>query len=689
MSGFIDNLRADNFSMSFGENVLFSDANMSQGAPLAVGGAAMYMFQYCQNLNGNIAIPNSVVNAYSMFYSCSNLNSPVTIDPTHSQINNMQYMFYSCYNFNQDINIPSSARNWQFMFQYDENMNSNIYLHSNCVQYSPSYPEEMGNLNGAFASSLGGNPNVFFMNIEPVNCSFMFQSCSKLNQNIQLPSSISNAVGMFRYCASFNRNIRLPDDVWAGDCFANCLTFNRNIRIPHNASITTMFKNCNNFNQPIHVPVPKGIDTNNQSWNIRGLFDTCMNLNANVAFNSQIKVLNAVFNNCRNFNYNITLPSQVESLPETFSSCWNFNQNIVIPSGVTNMYRTFGQCRNFNQILALPSSLQDMCSTFVGCANFNVNIPIPDSVGNMASTFSGCTNLDQSIHLSSNATILDGTFSTCRNLRSSIAIPSGAHSLIGMFENCNNFNQPVSIPSSVVTMHGMFNNCFNYNQPVTIPNGIVTVNNAFRQCYSMNQHIVIPPSVVNVSGICYGSSVANIDVQCSELNIMQSSGGYGLITANICSLPNFSWIANNMPLINVEGKTPADANFNGGDVVARINFNKDCVIFYEDENHVNWNFTPDEWFFEGSTYRLQYFLGCWSGTINGRSRQLNQPSNYSDYQQNYVNTGYPNVRSLWKDYYDSDNGVCKLFLRDWRNSYYDSELGDYFTPSYPIYFNLV
>lgn len=693
MSGFIDNLRADNFSMSFGENVLFSDANMSQGAPLAVGGAAIYMFRECYNFNSNITIPNSLVNAYDMFYYCSNLNSPVTIDPINSNLNCMAYMFQYCGNFNQDINIPSSTRNMYSVFQGCYNMNSNIYLYSNCCRYYDYLPEEMGNLNGAFSSGLGGNPNVFFMNIEPNICSYMFAGCGSLNQNIQIPSSVNYATGMFRYCYNLNRNIRLPDDVMAGECFAHCGNFNRNIRIPHNSSITAMFYNCANFNQPVHVPVPMGTNTDEQGYNIYRLFNNCANLNANVVFNSQIKSLNGVFYSCRNFNYNITLPSQVETLPETFSGCRNFNQNIVIPSNVTNMHYTFSSCYNFDQCLTLPSGLQRMTSTFSGCNNFNQNIYIPDSVEIMSSTFSTCRNLNQSIHMPDNATALEYVFYRCDNFNSTITLPSGVRYLNSMFENCFNYDKPISIPSSVEHMTGMFWNCYNYNQPITIPEGVISVNNAFRCCINMHQNVVIPSSVNNIASVFQFSGVSNIDVQCSAINIKQGTGGYGIVWSNLCSLPNFAFFANNTPCINVEGKTPADINYNGGDVVARINFNRDCILFWNEWNsntrqYDNFQFTADEVFINGYSSNTYYFLGCSSGYINGSSREVNQPANYMDYQRNYANAGYVNIRSLNIVERNYDTGSMKLVLQDWRNTYQDPDLGS-ITPSYPIYFNLI
>jgi hypothetical protein len=106
---FFNDLQPYNFSVNFGENVLFSSW-YSEGVEPSL--SASYLFSYSENFNTPVTIPNSLRNTYDLFAYCPNFNSPVYIDPHHPNLKEMAYTFYEgCNNFNQNFNIPSGVYN--------------------------------------------------------------------------------------------------------------------------------------------------------------------------------------------------------------------------------------------------------------------------------------------------------------------------------------------------------------------------------------------------------------------------------------------------------------------------------------------------------------------------------------------------------------------------------------------------
>ena len=88
-----------------------------------------------------------------------------------------------------------------------------------------------------------------------INASYMFSQCTRLNQNILIPSSVEKATQMFYGCSSLNQNILIPDSVKdASSMFAACSALNQNILIPSSAENTVrMFFGCRVLNQDVYI----------------------------------------------------------------------------------------------------------------------------------------------------------------------------------------------------------------------------------------------------------------------------------------------------------------------------------------------------------------------------------------------------------------------------------------------------
>ena len=88
-----------------------------------------------------------------------------------------------------------------------------------------------------------------------VNANQMFARCSRLNQNILIPSSVKYADSMFYGCSSLNQNILIPDSVvCARSMFAACSGLNQNILIPSSVvNAQRTFFGCSILNQDIYI----------------------------------------------------------------------------------------------------------------------------------------------------------------------------------------------------------------------------------------------------------------------------------------------------------------------------------------------------------------------------------------------------------------------------------------------------
>ena len=103
-----------------------------------------------------------------------------------------------------------------------------------------------------------------------VNAKQMFYSCSALNQNILIPSSVVNAQSMFAACSALNQNILIPSSVVnAQRMFFGDRLLNQDIYIYSQVlnDMNGMFTETKVNQHNVHIPssVPK--DTSNYIYN--------------------------------------------------------------------------------------------------------------------------------------------------------------------------------------------------------------------------------------------------------------------------------------------------------------------------------------------------------------------------------------------------------------------------------------
>ena len=124
------------------------------------------------------------------------------------------------------------------------------------------------------------------------NMSSAFTGCTQLDQNIQIPNSVTIMTGAFTGCTQLDQNIQIPNSViYMTRTFESCSSLNQNIQIPNSVIyMSRTFYNCTNFNQPdiyiysqklellsqafngchinnIHIPTSVPKDTSNFMYN--------------------------------------------------------------------------------------------------------------------------------------------------------------------------------------------------------------------------------------------------------------------------------------------------------------------------------------------------------------------------------------------------------------------------------------
>ena len=176
--------------------------------------------------------------------------------------------------------------------------------------------------------------------------------------------------------------------------FRGCSSLDQNIQIPNTVTglgLAATFWDCSSLNQ--NILIPNGIT------NTFYTFCNCFSLNQNILIPNSATVISHIFEECNALNQNIQLPNGLRLIDSAFTGCTNLDQNILIPSGVTNMESTFSRCVNLNQNILIPNTAKNLYATFWGCSSLNQNILIPPSATRISQIFWGCTNMNQDVYI--------------------------------------------------------------------------------------------------------------------------------------------------------------------------------------------------------------------------------------------------------------------------------------------------
>jgi surface protein len=381
----------------------------------------------CINLNitaTDIPDLSIVTNMSSMFYLCTNLNSPTNINNWDvSNVTNMNNVFCQAANFNQPLGSwdISNVTTFNMMF-YDAgsfNQPLNTWNPISALTMiamfgnDSAFNQPIGNWNvssvisfqGMFQGATSFNQPLNSWNIgNATNIQYMFENATSFNQylgswNIQNVTSLG---ALFHGASSYNQ----PLDTWntqnitqMGGTFSGATSFNQPLNTWNTQNVTymgSMFANATLFNQPLNTwntqnvtnmsSMFYGATSFNQplnSWNTQNVSDMSYMFNGATLFNQPLSNWNTQF---------------VLNMRNMFSGAILFNQSIgnwnTGYSG--NMRNMFSGATSFNQPLGSWSLNQVVIligifdSSGIDCVNYsstlngwsnNVNLPSNKSLG--------------------------------------------------------------------------------------------------------------------------------------------------------------------------------------------------------------------------------------------------------------------------------------------------------------------
>ena len=162
----------------------------------------------------------------------------------------------------------------------------------------------------------------------------------------------------------------------------------------------------------------------------------------------------------------------------TFSNCRNL-VNLVIPNSVVSIgYRAFLYCSSLTGNLVIPDSVTSIgVEAFLYCTGFTGNLVIPSSV----------TSIGQY------------AFAECTGFTGSLIIPGSVDTIgYSAFMDCRGFTGELVIPSSVTTIGNFcFGNCSGFTSLI-VPNTVTSIGNcAFSFCTGLTS-LIIPSSITSI-----------------------------------------------------------------------------------------------------------------------------------------------------------------------------------------------
>ena len=260
-----------------------------------------YAFNKCDNLTGNLVIPNTVTEiGVSAFSECKNLTGALILPNSVTKIGNGA--FRSCSGF------------------------TTLKL-SETLSVIPDH---------AFynCSSLSGK--LIIPNSVTTIGNWAFNSCRGFTEGLTIPNSVTTiGNSAFYNCSGFTGDLTISNSVTTigNSAFYNCYRFTGNLTIPN--SVTTIgnsaFYSCERFKGDLTIP------------------------------NSVTTIGNLAFYNCTGFTGDLTIPNSVTTIGDAaFYNCYGFTGDLSLPKSLEVVgYGSFEYCNNIKTIKfqSLPTGI--------------------------------------------------------------------------------------------------------------------------------------------------------------------------------------------------------------------------------------------------------------------------------------------------------------------------------------------
>ncbi len=352
-------------------------------------------FCYCENLSGNLLIPNSVTTiGSSAFEGCSGFTGSLIIPNSLTSIGS--WAFSGCSGFTGSLTIPNS-----------------VTTIGEC----------------AFLDCGGFTGNLTIGNSVTTIGNAAFQGCGGFTGSLIIPTSVTTIEeSSFKNCGGFTGSLTIGNSVTTigAGAFQGCSGLTGSLIIP--TSVTTIgnsaFNGCSGFTGDLVIP-------NSVATIERDVFSGCSGLNGSLVIGDGVtEIYSYTFNNC-GFTGSLIIGNSVTTIAyDAFRHC-SFTGSLVIGSSVTSIDNAFSSYNigftEINSKCVTPPTLGS--STFDGFSN-SIPVYVPcgtQAIYKRASGWSSFTNYHErpaEIVVSVNSEMLGeasiSQYGTCSNTVSTV-----------------------------------------------------------------------------------------------------------------------------------------------------------------------------------------------------------------------------------------------------------------------------
>ena len=489
-------------------------------------------FFWCQNLTGNIVIPDSVIDIYSYAFNACNFDGKLTIGKNVKYIGDCA--FNSCFYLTGDLIIPKSVETiGELAFCDCQHLTGDLII--------PDSVKSLGYK--AFWRCKGFNGDLIIGdNVKTIGFE-TFAACSGFTGKLILGNKVETIEqSAFAGCSGFTGKLIIPKSVKTIEylAFQSCgideyyfagnaptvesYSFDSDDTIYYPSGNSTWIiedGKWNGYTAVLYEPyIASGYcggegDGTNLTWTLtedgtltisgEGEMKNYSSSNSKTTapwgeYSDSLKTLviekgvtgigKYAFYNCSSFTGSLTIPDSVTTIGEcAFLLCSGFTDDLVIGDSVTTIGNfAFNGCSGFTGNLVIGDSVTIIGDVaFYNCSGFTGSLTIPDSVTTIGnSAFRECTGFTGSLVIGNSVTTIgDEAFRECTGFTGDLVIGNSVTTIGNFaFYGCSGFTGDLIIGNGVMTIgNGAFNNCSGFTGDIMIPESVTIIESyAFYYC---------------------------------------------------------------------------------------------------------------------------------------------------------------------------------------------------------------